>query len=294
MLNKGQLTQASCLAIAKSIVLDIIIYINPVHNYWRSLIFCMLLMWEVGHRPAICCCTVCTAYIGIIACPYCLSYLLLDRNFIRMVPWQTGLQRNAFVFLSVGQAPGPHFLLSLIAFIDQVSFCRRLHSAITWLFATLGQTLWKLWKAQRESAAWCISWMVLSVPRPELNLFLFDLLPWSQHTTSWWRAQLLCSCFAHVNCLLISSLTVFLQMNFSFTIWHFCWARVVEWCAQKFLPCFFSADASLTSDKNPVYVFLLDSTPCSLSIICSIMFNMTVCWFASWSASVWFSSRSRN
>ena len=217
MLNKGQLTQASCLAIAKSIVLDIIIYINPVHNYWRSLIFCMLLMWEVGHRPAICCCTVCTAYIGIIACPYCLSYLLLDRNFIRMVPWQTGLQRNAFVFWSVGQAPGPHSLLSLIAFIDQVSFCRRLHSAITWLFATLGQTLWKLWKAQRESAAWCISWMVLSVPRPELNLFLFDLLPWSQHTTSWWRAQLLCSCFAHVNCLLISSLTVFLQMNFSFT-----------------------------------------------------------------------------
>ena len=45
--------------------------INPVHNCWRSLIFCMLLMWEVGHRPAIRCCTVCTAYIGIIACPYC-------------------------------------------------------------------------------------------------------------------------------------------------------------------------------------------------------------------------------
>ena len=153
-----------------------------------------------------------------------------------------------------------------------------------------------------ESPAWirCVVHILNGslCPRPELNLFLFDLLPWtlawSQHTASWWRAQLLCSCFAHVNCLLISSLTVFLQMNFSFTIWHFCWARVVEWCAQKFLPCFFSADASLTSDKNPDYVFLLDSTPCSLSIICSIMFNMTVCWFASWSASVWFSSRSRN
>ena len=76
-----------------------------------------------------------------------------------------------------------------------------------------------------ESPAWirCVVHILNGslCPRPELNLFLFDLLPWtlawSQHTASWWRAQLLCSCFAHVNCLLISSLTVFLQMNFSFT-----------------------------------------------------------------------------
>ena len=37
------------------------------------------------------------------------------------------------------------------------------------------------------------------------------------------------------------------------------WERVVARCALKFLPCFFSADASLTSDENPDYVFSLDS-----------------------------------
>ena len=40
-------------------------------------------------------------------------------------------------------------------------------------------------------------------------------------------------------------------------MWHFSWERVVAWCASKFLPCFFSADAALTSYKNPDKVSLL-------------------------------------
>ena len=57
-------------------------------------------------------------------------------------------------------------------------------------------------------------------------------------------------------------------------MWHFHWERVVARCTLKFLPCFLSADALLTSDENPDDVFLLDNTPYSPSIIWSIMFNV--------------------
>ena len=76
-------------------------------------------------------------------------------------------------------------------------------------------------------------------------------------------------------------------------LWHWI-IQIVAQCALKLFPCFFSADAFLTSDDNPDDDFLLDSFPCSLLIIWNIMFNVTGCWFASWPASVQFSSCSRN